>query len=60
MSTLILPVRVTVGGMSANVGTVEIDAAEQVGPQIADMLRAVADVYERAAEEVTSDAPARR
>ncbi|MGW0134837.1 hypothetical protein [Streptomyces sp. NPDC003299] len=57
--TLILPIRLTIGDYSADVGTIEINAREQIGPQIAEALRAAADAYEGVtAEEVSQDAAA--
>ncbi|MFD7994540.1 hypothetical protein [Streptomyces mexicanus] len=58
--TLRLPIRLTIGDYSADVGTITINAREQIAPQIADALRAAADAYERVtAEEVSPDAAAR-
>ncbi|MGW4602731.1 hypothetical protein ACWENS_05575 [Streptomyces sp. NPDC004532] len=55
--TLRLPIRLAIGDYSADVGTIEINAREQIGPQIADALRAAADAFARATnEEVTTDA----
>ncbi|GAA5056406.1 hypothetical protein [Streptomyces similanensis] len=58
--TLRLPVRLTIGGHSADVGTITVNGREQVGPQIADALRAAADAYDRVTdEEVSTDAAPR-
>ncbi|MFF9284857.1 hypothetical protein [Streptomyces griseosporeus] len=57
--TLTLPIRLTIGDYSADVGTIEINAREQIGPQIADALHAAADAFARVPdEEVSTDADA--
>ncbi|WP_329422992.1 hypothetical protein [Streptomyces sp. NBC_01268] len=47
--TLALPVTVTVAGCSATVGTLTVDAAEQLGPQLADFLDTLAAAYRETA-----------
>ncbi|QMP84081.1 protein of unknown function DUF5073 [Streptomyces phage Alderaan] len=43
--TITLPVTLTVAGCSATVGTLTVDAAEQLGPQLADFLDDLAAAY---------------
>ncbi|CAL9480604.1 hypothetical protein [Streptomyces sp. enrichment culture] len=51
---LVLPVRLDIGGHAADVGTLDVDARQPIGPQIADALRDLADAI-RAAAESTDD-----
>jgi hypothetical protein len=58
--TLRLPVRLTIGDHTTDLGTITINAREPVGPQLAEALRVAADGCARAHdEEVTTDAAAR-
>mgnify|MGYP001501607612 CR=1 FL=1 len=54
-----LPVSVTVGDHTAEVGEIELEPGESVAPALADLFRAAADAVDRAAlEEVTTDGTA--
>lgn len=45
------PVTVTIGEDTAEIGTVTLDPAEAVAPQIAELLRAAADAIEHDEED---------
>lgn len=56
---LTLPVTITVGGYTADVGTLTLDPGETVRDALADLFRAAADSLDRVpAEEVSPDGTA--
>ncbi|QKN87530.1 hypothetical protein SEA_HFRANCETTE_3 [Streptomyces phage HFrancette] len=50
-----LTVRLTVGDLTCEVGALEIDGSEPVGPQIAAGMRDLADAIRAAADELGAD-----
>lgn len=57
-NTRTVDVTLTVGGIPGNLGALDLDPTQPVGPQVADMLRAAADEFDDTAEEVTPGEPA--
>ncbi|MGW9041239.1 hypothetical protein ACWGQL_01535 [Streptomyces lydicus] len=55
---LTLPVLITVGDHTVEVGALTLAAGEQVGPNLAALFRQVADAFEASVEEVTGDGTA--
>ncbi|MCR8576171.1 hypothetical protein [Streptomyces sp. Isolate_219] len=55
---LTLPVQITVGDYTVEVGTLTLAAGEQVGQSLAALFRQIAEAYEATVEEVTGDGTA--
>ncbi|MFF4177642.1 hypothetical protein [Streptomyces sp. NPDC001750] len=50
-----LPIRITTGDLTSEVGELEIDGSKPVRPQIADGMRDLADAIRAAADELAAD-----